>query len=232
MKTMTGTLALAGTQKSRTAMTWVEVVTALAVIGALLLLIRGRLSEIQYQRRTLRCKDQLFQIAKACTMYSEPNGDFFPAQQDGGPGIHPDPNRSLALLYPEYVKDPYVFICRSTEDRPQIHVSLQGGTRRASFGAVEEHRGPSYGYDAFTRFRLVGPSTAIAADMDGSWTGRKPGEEGTANHAGGQNVMYHDSHVQWQTTNFCSASPYDNIYTSESGWGPDTDACIKRTAGD
>jgi len=107
----------------------------------------------------------------------------------------------------------------------------------------------SYFYDELQNFRDVGPGTAIACDADGfTWlnaAGTHPPYGNTtflqsppgttpvwgrlprkSNHDNGQNVMYFDGHVKWMETVYASRDPNDNIFTPQSGWGPDTDSYL------
>jgi type II secretory pathway pseudopilin PulG len=215
-------------------MTLLEAVVVVAIIVVLGMVLLPLTHRARHNGRRSVCKNNLCQIAKACIAYSGNNGDFWPAQCDNfgrvsSSAIHPDANRSLALIYPAYVDDVRIFTCRSTEDRPMIRVYETGGTRLPSFGGAAKGRGPSYGYDQLSHFRDVTPSTAMLADMDGSST-TDPNTT-TANHQSGQNVCYFDAHVSWASTNFASSDKYDNIYVPEPGWGADTDAVIQRTEG-
>jgi len=88
----------------------------------------------------------------------------------------------------------------------------------------------SYGYDC-RLYPAAVSNHAILADMDGSY--QKNRDTSTQNHTGGQNVLYVDGSVKFQTTNYVSNDVNDNIYT-ESGtggdahdaWHADTDSYI------
>jgi prepilin-type processing-associated H-X9-DG protein len=73
---------------------------------------------------------------------------------------------------------------------------------------------------------------AILADWDGS--GMAGRNSSSQNHRGGQNVLYVDGSVKWQTTNYCSNDPIDDIFI-EGGigkngavvyWNADTDVYL------
>jgi len=181
------------------------------------------------------------------------------------------PLSSFALLYSDYVDTVKVWGCPSTPDRPVIWIQWEysngsldpdplkagktGKFRRTSFGGdtAVPPQWSSYGYDRYVGYRDSAPGLAVVADMDG--TGHVRGSD-TTNHEGGQNVLFFDSHVAWETTNLCSAASVDNIYTNscERGdpadlsnpqrgwtwqafnkyseglyWLPDTDSVIQRT---
>jgi len=112
-------------------------------------------------------------------------------------------------------------------------------------GCVTTKYKSSYLYDEHSHFRLVGPNQVMAGDADGfTWT-RKDGSAApypaqwiyngpntnawmtrldwarlprSANHQGGQNVLFFDGHVKWSDTSYCSSEPRDNIYCPNGGF--------------
>ena len=68
--------------------------------------------------------------------------------------------------------------------------------------------------------------------MDGTYQYHR--DSSTQNHAGGQNVLFVDGRVSWESRNFCSNEPTDNVYsesgstttTGDTGWHADTDSFI------
>lgn len=91
----------------------------------------------------------------------------------------------------------------------------------------------SYGFDCRIYPAAVS-NHAILADMDGSY--QKNRDTATQNHSAGQNVLYVDGSVRFQTANFVSNDVNDNIYSESSwdtgsaaalsGWHADTDSYI------
>jgi len=226
-------------RKWLSAFTLIELLVVIAIIAILAGMLLPALARAREEGRRAVCKSNLGQIAKAATAYSEPNGDFWPAQCDQFDGntdtINPNAYMSLALLYPAYLDNQNVFKCPSTDDKTVIHSSNSTGYHRCSFGDMSNQENASYGYDCFIHFRDVTPGSAISADMDGS-SSTDP-DTATSNHYSGQNVMYFDSHVSWKATNYGSSDPLDNIYTADPAttttpWGADTDSNIRRTAND
>jgi prepilin-type N-terminal cleavage/methylation domain-containing protein/prepilin-type processing-associated H-X9-DG protein len=160
---------------------------------------------------------------------------------------------SLALLYPNYIATVPTFHCPSTGSRTDITLvdrssrnaqgkvvlyqvdKLFGETTRQPFTPSTPPADPSripvfdrtkgsYGYDPEIAFRENDPMMPIIADMDGSSLNRS--EAGTANHAGGQNMLFFDGHVSWRTVNtwenpdnaFNAVTPkvLDNYYLDDS----------------
>jgi hypothetical protein len=105
----------------------------------------------------------------------------------------------------------------------------------------------SYFYDELTNPRKMKPDQAIACDADGqTWLGPNgktppyPSKGWTRtprnpNHPNGQDVMYSDGHVKWQTTVYSSTfnpsrDANDNIFCPNSTngvqWDADSDAYL------
>ena len=92
-----------------------------------------------------------------------------------------------------------------------------------------------YGYDC-----RISPSAvsqlAIFGDMDGSYAANR--NTSTQNHTGGGHVLFVDSHVSFETGNFCSSADNDNVYVESGtilgsaghplhyGWHADSDAFL------
>ena len=174
-----------------------------------------------------------------------------------------DPGTSLGCLYPQYINTPRIFRCPSTEDQPSFVVNTPYGiTTTVSSGNYVQAiplflwsqrnwtltsnlpvsiinatvRASSYGYDPRI-YQSAVSNLAILADWDGSWQNNH--DTSDQNHDGGQNVLYVDGSVKWQTANYVSNDPIDNIYV-EGGvsnvvgapnggqvwWNADTDSYL------
>jgi len=231
-------------RKWLSAFTLIELLVVIAIIAILAGMLLPALARAREEGRRAVCRGNIGQLGKGCIAYSNENGDFFPYQDyqtsNSTSDVGTYPCNTLGLLYPEYVDDVKVFGCPSTNDDPKIYIAYDQGFRRSSFGCAEASGGDpplntSYGYDRYLHYRDVSPSTAVAADMDG--TANDPASE-TSNHVGGQNVLYFDGHVAWAKSNYGSQDPNDNIFTRQTDsagctlWTTDTDVDVKRTWGD
>jgi len=76
--------------------TLIEMLVVIAIIAILAGLLLPALARAREESRRKSCSSNLSQIVKACTTYQEPNGDFFPAFEQG---VYTDPPIGPTLGY-------------------------------------------------------------------------------------------------------------------------------------
>ena len=232
----------------RMALTLVDVLMIVATLCLAVLLlsvaiVNGEKPRKPRNRRDmLHCRNMLHQIGVAMYMYADMNGGFYPHHSPSAGRDEPGGHRStdsLALLYPDIIPDLGAFRCPLTEDQPQIVIWKERGVggkpvvRSKRFGKVKgstfvrsRREQSSYGYDDRIGLRNVHPQMPVAADMDGSSVANEGRQ--TANHDGGQNVLFYDTHVDWKSVNvWVNVDRSDNFVVNEFGGG-DTDSWISR----
>lgn len=210
----------------RGAVTLIDVLVMIAATLIIIAILQPFLGRRQYWRPIplADCKANLSQVGKAIYQYAEANGEFYPCF------VGRSASDSLALLYPDYALTADIFGCPKTADKPRLTIA-KGRDRKIidrRFGSKPEWS--SYGYDAEISFRTATALQPIAADMDGSSVAT-PGSP-TANHQEGQNVLFYDTHVNWNATNvWNNRDVIDNIFTKDHS-DADADIALRERARD
>jgi len=224
-------------------MTLIEVVVVVVVLGILIGLLFPFLVKAREEARKKACQGNLSRIGRGIYAYTQSRVEFYPFswgpadRVDGTeePRIK-DAMTSIAELYPQYLRTSALFRCPSTNRKPffSSNIPCLPNTSTPSRMIWKPEYGPyyftqrnhtlnnsSYGYDC-----RVYPSAVsnhlLMADMDGSQE-REGGR--SANHRDGHNVLLVGGAVKWQTNNYCSYDPLDNIF-AEDPWHADTDNFI------
>jgi prepilin-type processing-associated H-X9-DG protein len=116
------------------------------------------------------CRADLERIAIAMLDYAAGNGDALPFDERG-------PQYSLALLYPDYLKDPAVFICPAAPHADIATFPESGPLRGGAYSYVYDYRGAADTKD---------PEMIILRDSPGSHSGK------------GGNLLFADGRVEWR----------------------------------
>ena len=229
----------------RRSFTLIEMLVVIAIISILAGMLLPALQAARERGRQTSCKNNLHQIGTGMYLYLDMNGGFYPYQSPKELAAEPGGHRStdsLALLYPDLVSTVETFRCASADDAPRIVTwqdAFSDGTPyirskrfadaadAASVDDATRDRGKtSYGYDDRIGYKNVDAMTPVAADMDGSSV--PDPDSATANHKGGQNVLFYDTHVSWKSVNtWNNRDQSDNFFQDEWGGG-DSDAWISR----
>jgi type II secretory pathway pseudopilin PulG len=104
---------------TRRAFTAIELAVVFVLIAVLAIMLLPALEQGRLDAIRAKCLSQVRQIGMAVTMFESDNTDLWPwARVSVAPGHPqwPDPTGSLALLYPRYAPQAYLFRCPATED--------------------------------------------------------------------------------------------------------------------
>lgn len=224
-----------------TGFTLIELLVVIAIIGLLMALLMPALEKAREQANTAKCAANLHTIGQALSIYCNENHGRYPrtryvedAPPTAGTGINaPSPFEStgpqandvsaaLFLLMRQEKLPPEVLTCPYNDVNSWAPDNAATVDQRSNFTDYRQNLGYSYanpypnamavsaGYYLTSSMR---PATPIMADLN-------PGTGGTANstnHEGrGQNVLYADGHVNWETTPLVGINQ-DNIYTNQQG---------------
>ena len=220
--------------------TLIELLVVIAIIVILMSLLVPALERARDHAYVVKCASNLRQVGQAIAAYCNENRGEYPralyvpgAVPTAGTGTSspnpfaPDamgPNDVTAapfLLMRTQRLPPEVFICPLNDDTSYQPDTAAGVLLRSNF--ADYHRNLAYSFanpypDATARaagYQLNSHLTAqfpIAADLNPG-----PDRRNSRNHEGeGQNVLFADSHVDWQTSPTCGIGQ-DNIYTTKSG---------------
>ncbi len=218
----------------------IELLVVIGIIGLLLAILMPVLERGREKANTVRCSSNLRQIGLALENYSNENHGVFPRTihvpgaglVEGTNPAAPDPfkpggplaNDTTAALFllirtqhlpAELFADPY-------NDSVEYVPDGAATPSRSNFSDYRNNLGYSYanpypdasattaGYRLSNR---VSSAFALAADLNPG-TG---GKSNSKNHEGdGQNVLFADGHVDWETSPLCGIGG-DNIYTTRTG---------------
>jgi prepilin-type N-terminal cleavage/methylation domain-containing protein/prepilin-type processing-associated H-X9-DG protein len=228
----------------------IELLVVIGLIGLLIGILLPALEKGREQAVVVKCATNLRQIGQAITLYCNENHGAYPrtiyvsgatldkgtnpAATDpfstGGP-VPNDTTAAWFLLLRTQKIPPVIFTCPYTDVNVFEPDNATDFASRSNFTDYKKNLGYSfanpYPDDAGVKaeYKLtshLNPGFAVAADLNS-------GEGGNANSDNhedrGQNVLYADGHVTWQTSPLCGLNN-DNIYVNKNNtvWASPIDA--------
>ncbi len=205
----------------RQAFTAIELCVVLALILILAIILMPALEEGRVKAIEAKCLSRVRQVGVAFTLYQNAHNSSYPWARVSVEPDHPDwpdPTGSLALLYPAYAPQTYLFACPTTHDVVDIdhaagdfvncsnwYVTPSGRPARPEAKGEGAPQPPSYFYDAGTGeergvLSTAAPSRVIYGDscIHGVTKGkRRDVWLGKDNHRDGGNFLFADKHVAW-----------------------------------
>jgi prepilin-type N-terminal cleavage/methylation domain-containing protein/prepilin-type processing-associated H-X9-DG protein len=229
-------------RRHRKAFTLIELLVVIAIIGVLLAILLPALEKARESAVATECAGNLRSIGQALMAYVNQNQSNYPrtvyvpgaplvagtnpsAADPFGPGgpLPNDVTAPLFLLAREQLLLPTVLICPYNDVYEfQPDPAAAGVTARSNFTDYAKNLGYSYANPypdpaaataGYSPRAPLPADFALAADVN---PGKGDNSNSYTHERRGQNVLYGDGHVTWQTSPLCGQNN-DNIYTNQSG---------------
>jgi prepilin-type N-terminal cleavage/methylation domain-containing protein/prepilin-type processing-associated H-X9-DG protein len=224
--------------KRRHGFSLIELLVVIGIISLLLGIIMPSLEKAREQANTVRCADHLDQIGQALRMYATENHGRYPrtvyipgaALTEGTNPAAPDPFLPGGPL-PNDVTAPLFLLMRIEKLPSKLFVDPYNdwmtyqpdaaqAADRSNFTDFRKNLGYSYADPypdasvASAGYQLsdhMNPALPLAACLN-------PGDGGNCftHERQGQNVLFADGHVSWETTRRCGLGK-DDIYANKAG---------------
>jgi len=219
----------------------IEILVVIGIISILLGFLLPALERAREQANTLRCAANLNQIGVALLIYSNENHGQYPrtiydssaplcagtnpAAADPflpcGPQANDETAPFFLLIRVEHLPvkvfaDPYTDEFESVPDPasdPSSRSNFTDYTKNLAYSYANPYPSKSATDAGYKLMNKINSAFAIAADLNpGTGVGKN-----SRNHEGrGQNVLFADDHVDWETKTNCGING-DDIYTNKSG---------------
>ena len=225
---------------ARRGFTLIEILVVIGIIGVLLALLLPGLERAREKANTVRCASNLSQIGVALTIYEQENHGLFPrgvwvpgapivvgtngAALDpfgaGGPGPNDVTANAFVLIRAE--KLPTSIFADPYTDEIQFSPDTADPSKRSNF--TDWHLNFAFSFaDPYPDLNAVHGGYKVDGKLPAAFVvaaDRNPGTgagNNSRNHEGeGQNVLWSDVHVEWQTTTQCGVNG-DDIYVNQAG---------------
>jgi prepilin-type N-terminal cleavage/methylation domain-containing protein len=219
----------------------IEILVVIGIISLLLGILLPALERAREQTNTVRCASNLSQIGVALLIYSNQNHGHYPrtiydpaaalcagtnpAAADpfaaGGPLANDVTAPFFLLVRTEGIPtklfaDPYTDEFESTPDPasdPSSRSNFTDYKKNLAYSYANPYPSSAAVSAGYLLTNKIHPTFVLAADLNpGTGAGKN-----SRNHEGrGQNVLFADNHVDWETKTNCGMNG-DEIYTNKSG---------------
>ena len=175
----------------------VVAVVGIAILGILAAMLLPAVSSAKERSHRMACAANLKQVHIALEMYFADNQNRYPFTGASGD----DANKHLGLLFPQWLRQESVFVCRNAQSRRyqadnRIDANPTGMTRSDTLKPGENSYAYAFGLDGLVTMDSPLACDQLAETRIGGqrWARSGPG----SNHgSSGGNVVYRDGHVEW-----------------------------------
>lgn len=223
------------------AFTLLELLVVIGIIGLLIALLLPSLEKARESAIALKCANNLRTIGQSLSMYSNENHGAYPRTRyvpdaplafgtnpaavdpfgPGGPATN-DVTAALFLLVRNERMPVEMFVCplddvnaweRDRASDPGNRSNFTDYKRNLGYSFADPYPGKAAEAAGYTFTNHLRAGFALAADMN---PGTGDLRNSKSHENAGQNVLYADGHVQWETSPLVGIDG-DNIYSAKSG---------------
>jgi len=194
----------------KTGFTLIELLVVIAIIAILAAILFPVFARAREKARTASCQSNLKQLGLANLMYAQDYDEKLPsfnqvAISGYNDGVSANGISAYSKILP-YTKNVQIFACPSVQPTPTYTYGSTGVSQTSSYGWNWNCYTPGSSPDYTSLGANVDPTrVALMTEFKNtyhtvyfSWLG-PPNNHGVFQHSGGQNVVFLDGHVKWES---------------------------------